>query len=294
MSNSDEKKDSVYSNTNGMPMNNGKNLHMDLAKGDVANRIVVCGTQSRAMTIAKHFDAEPKPVVITSSRGFTTVTGCFQGVRVSAVSIGMGVAMMDFFVREVRTVVDGPMAIIRFGTCGGLCPENAKDGTIVVASKGSMLVTRNYSYFASSGAAKSGGAVPYTFHEKAAANSEMSANLQRELIESCGAERVRAGLNVTADSFYSSQNRIDPNFDDENHTVVDDVVAQEPDALTMEMETYLLFHLAECSKIPIHATAASIVVANRKSSNVIDEPTLLFLEANGGVAALKTLILQPL
>lgn len=88
--------------------------------------------------------------------------------------------------------------------------------------------------------------------------------------------------------------RIDPNFDDENHTVVDDVVSKEPDALTMEMETYLLFHLAECSNIPIHATAASIVVANRKSSNVIDEPTLLFLEANGGVAALKTLIQQSL
>jgi uridine phosphorylase len=88
--------------------------------------------------------------------------------------------------------------------------------------------------------------------------------------------------------------RIDPNFDDENHTVVDDIVALEPDALTMEMETYLLFHLAECSKIPIHATAASIVVANRKSSSVVDEATLLFLEANGGVAALKTLILQAL
>jgi uridine phosphorylase len=53
------------------------------------DRIVVCGTQSRAMTIAKHFDAEPKPVIITSSRGFTTVTGRFQGVPVSAVSIGM-------------------------------------------------------------------------------------------------------------------------------------------------------------------------------------------------------------
>lgn len=112
---------------------------------------------------------------------------------------------MDFFVREVRTVVDGPMAIIRFGTCGGLCPDNAKDGTIVVASKGSILVTRNYNYFASSGDAKATGETSYIFHEKAPADSEMSANLQRELTESCGAERVRAGLNVTADSFYSSQ-----------------------------------------------------------------------------------------
>lgn len=116
--------------------------------------------------------------------------------------------MMDFFVREVRTVVDGPMAVIRFGTCGGLCPDNAKDGTIVVASKGSILVTRNYSYFASSGNAKAAGAAAYTFHEKAPANSEMSVNLHRELTESCGEERVRAGLNVTADSFYSSQSEL--------------------------------------------------------------------------------------
>jgi uridine phosphorylase len=113
--------------------------------------------------------------------------------------------MMDFFVREVRTVVDGPMAIIRFGTCGGLCSDNAKHGTIVVASKGSTLVTRNYSYFASGGNAKASGASSYIFHEKAPAHSEMSDNLLRELTGSCGEHRVRAGLNVTADSFYSSQ-----------------------------------------------------------------------------------------
>jgi hypothetical protein len=88
--------------------------------------------------------------------------------------------------------------------------------------------------------------------------------------------------------------RIDPNFDDENHSVVDDAIALEPDAMSMEMESYILLHLAQCSKVPIYATAASIVVANRKSSQVIDEPTLLFMEAQGSMAALKTLILQTL
>ena len=39
--------------------------------------------------------------------------------------------MMDFFVRESRAVVKGPMAIIRYGTCGGLHPD-AFPGTIVV------------------------------------------------------------------------------------------------------------------------------------------------------------------
>jgi hypothetical protein len=37
--------------------------------------------------------------------------------------------MMDFVVRETRAVVDGPMAIIRLGTCGlldALCPPRCE------------------------------------------------------------------------------------------------------------------------------------------------------------------------
>jgi uridine phosphorylase len=54
--------------------------------------------------------------------------------------------MMDFFVREVRAVVDGPMAIIRFGTCGGLT-DHSRAGIIVVATEGSSYISRNYDYF---------------------------------------------------------------------------------------------------------------------------------------------------
>jgi hypothetical protein len=46
--------------------------------------------------------------------------------------------MMDFVVRETRAVVDGPMAIIRLGTCG-LLDALTPVGTLVVASQGSVL-----------------------------------------------------------------------------------------------------------------------------------------------------------
>lgn len=49
---------------------------------------------------------------------------------------------MDFVVREVRAIVTGPMAIIRFGTCGGL-QEAVAPGSVIVAGKGSVCVTRN-------------------------------------------------------------------------------------------------------------------------------------------------------
>lgn len=68
--------------------------------------------------------------------------------------------MMDFFVREIRAVVQGPMAIIRYGTCGGLGPD-ALPGTVVCASKGSSFVGRNYDYFRPGGA--EAGQTPYTF-----------------------------------------------------------------------------------------------------------------------------------
>ena len=54
-----------------------------------------------------------------SNRGFTAYTGKYKGSLISIVSIGMGYPMMDFFVREARAIVNGPMVIIRFGTCGG-------------------------------------------------------------------------------------------------------------------------------------------------------------------------------
>jgi hypothetical protein len=54
--------------------------------------------------------------------------------------------------------------------------------------------------------------------------------------------------------------RIDENFDDQNATVISQVESRFPAARTLEMETFILLHLASCSKAPIHASSAVIVV----------------------------------
>lgn len=51
----------------------------------------------------------------------------------------MGMANMDFVIRECQAVVDGPLAIIRLGTCGALQPP-ARLGCFLVASEGSVCV----------------------------------------------------------------------------------------------------------------------------------------------------------
>lgn len=240
---------------------------------------------------------------------------------------------MDFFVRESRAVVDGPMAIvryvfyllyifsialiifmslllfcyspgldytginyynfshlfiIRFGTCGGLVNES-EAGKIILASHGSGYITRNPDYFCEN----YGNSTPknaeeaYHIYSPVPADSEFSNLMFEKLSRQLGSEKVVQGMNCTAESFYSSQGRIDPNFDDNNHEIIDKLLQRYPDAKSLEMETFILLHLAKCSKISIKATAAAIVVANRPTGQVIGGTDLDHMELFGGKAVLE-------
>lgn len=308
--------DAVYSNPNGMPMAAGKNLHMDLGPGDIANRIVTVGTASRAEKIASYFDNAGKeetdggPKRIKSGRGFLTITGTYQGVPCSVVAIGMGPSMMDFFVRETRAVVDGPIVACRFGTCGGITSE-ALVGSVVVATEGSAYVTRNPDAFVhrynSADVAKTD-INKYHMYDICPADPVLSsmvtarlqANLStdQELNESVDNRDknvwVAQGANVTAESFYSSQGRIDPNFEDGNDDLIKQIVSKYPNARTMEMETFVLFHLAKSCNVPIYASAAAIVVANRNNNSTVDGNRLERVEELGGKGVLEAVCTMPI
>ncbi len=220
----------------------------------MANRIITCGDPHRAQTLAKNLDNYPQNVFqYQSKRGFLGVTGKYKGVPVSIIAIGMGMPMMDFFLREVREVVDGEMAVVRFGTCG--CIGAGTVGQVAVADS-SMAVVRNYDYFVD------GTGYPYTFTKVVPADAEMCSALTANLIAGLGNETVLKGLNVSADSFYSSQARSDGNFLDANDNLIIGIKNAHPDALTFEMETYMLFHLASCSVK--NSSSASNVLAGPK------------------------------
>ena len=122
-------------------------MFLQLGKGDLANRIITVGAVGRLEKIEQFLDVGSIRFKHTSPRGFTTVTGTYNQIPISIVAIGMGISMMDFFVRETRNIVDGPLYIIRFGTCGGLSKE-AVAGSVVVASQGSAYICRNHDGFA--------------------------------------------------------------------------------------------------------------------------------------------------
>ena len=104
--------------------------------------------------------------------------------------------------------------------------------------------------------------------------------------------KIRKGINITAESFYGSQGRIDDNFHDENLALINEVTEHyNGQAKSMEMESFQLLHLAHCAKptCPIIAAAAAIVVANRCSADVIDGESLNRMEIDGGRALLEAI-----
>ncbi|CAE7388214.1 unnamed protein product [Symbiodinium sp. KB8] len=282
---------SVYADTNGVPRSGDppRVLHLGLTDGEIANRVVVVGHHSRAELLSSFLSPEGSEVFkLASDRGFLAYTGLYNDQRLSIVSIGMGLSMMDFFVREARAIVQGPMAIVRLGTCGCL-QEWVKVGCVSVASAGSALVQRNYSHFDAPKA--HAGSEPYLISDLCMPDAELTALVASSLQEALGAQKVVEGINITADSFYSSQGRADPAFTDENSVLIEKVLQRYPKAITMEMESFQLFHLARSSlpKGSIKAAAAVVNVANRPTGDVVDGEALRCAERDGGRALLQAL-----
>lgn len=201
--------------------------------------------------------------------------------------------MMDFFVREALAITESDsVAIVRFGTCGGIHADS-RPGRIAVATNGCGLITRNYSaFYPTESESDSVNSQKYILHNIVPSNNILSSLVVSELKETLddnSKDHVLEGSNVSADGFYASQGRYDPNFNDDNHDVFKQIHTKYPDAMTMEMETYQLFHLAKCSKIPVHATSAVIILANRFTEETTDFETLESLEQRGGIAILKAI-----
>lgn len=263
-----------YTDANGVPVDaDGRVTHVGVKQGDVANRIVSVGSLSRAKLLAEMLSSVRE---IQSARGFRIYTGTFASCQVSVITTGMGGPMMDFLVRETRHVVRGPMAIVRLGTCGS---RGAKPGSVAMCN-GSVCVSRRFDAWL-------GGSGPaYDVSRLIEPHRELSDVVADHLGLTPKLQVIR-GLNATCDSFYSSQQRSDPNFDDKNDGLFDDDRLNQ--VVSVEMESFFLLHLAHCSTIPIAAAAAAIVCADRISGEVIAADTLTSIERSAGRAVLTAI-----
>lgn len=67
----------------------GRVYHLGVRRGEIANRILQVGDPSRLARISSLLDASPPPFHSVSSRGFTVITGRYQGIPISLIASGM-------------------------------------------------------------------------------------------------------------------------------------------------------------------------------------------------------------
>lgn len=108
--------------------NEGRQYHIQTAKGEVGKYVILPGDPKRCAKIAAYLDDAE---LVADSREFTTYTGYLDGVMVSVTSTGIGGPSASIAMEEL--VRCGADTFVRIGTCGGMQPE-VKSGDVIVAS----------------------------------------------------------------------------------------------------------------------------------------------------------------
>ena len=121
----------------------GSVFHLHVRPEQLADKVILVGDPGRVQTVASHFDRMECDI---QSREFHTITGWYQGKRISVVSTGIGCDNIDIVLNELdalanidfqtRTEKDElrSLELVRIGTCGGLQP-NTPVGTYIASCK---------------------------------------------------------------------------------------------------------------------------------------------------------------
>ena len=121
----------------------GSIFHLHVKPEWLADKVIVVGDPGRVNLVASHLNEIECKV---SNREFHTVTGRFEGKRITVLSTGIGcdnidivmneldaLANIDFHTRQLKPTLR-QLQLVRIGTCGGLQPFTPV-GTYVCSEK---------------------------------------------------------------------------------------------------------------------------------------------------------------
>lgn len=121
----------------------GSVFHLHVKPEQLADKVILVGDPGRVSLVASHFE---KVECDIQSREFHTITGSYQGKRISVVSTGIGcdnidivmneldaLANIDFTTRHEKSQLKS-LTLVRLGTCGGL-QEYTPEGTYIASEK---------------------------------------------------------------------------------------------------------------------------------------------------------------
>ena len=229
----------------GGPGHDGRQYHIGLAPGEVAEAVLLVGDPARAERVAQLFDAVE---LERRNREYVTFTGTHQGRRVTVMATGMGPDNTEIAVVELCQIVARP-TLIRCGSCGSLQPW-IQLGELVISSGAYRLENTSLQFV--------GEGYP------AVAHPEVVLSLVQAADEAGWPYQV--GITATAPGFYGAQGRDAPGFPPRRQEVVEDLARQ--GVLNLEMETSCLLTLATLRRF--RAGAVCAVYAARPNRTFVD------------------------
>lgn len=263
-------------------------MHLEVVKGDVANRVIICSNDDYAYKLSRYFDDPEKVIDVKSHRHFRTLTGLFQGVPISIIGSGTGKSMVDFTMREAKYCIEGTMAVVMLGICNSI--SNCVYGDVVVASNGVFGIQTNFDVI--NGHNKDSLCGAYRISEAVIPDQELSnlviENLTKTLTKP---ELVKVGMNGSSDAFYGSQGRTDDKFPDKNDNLIAEIIQKYPRTKTLDMESYNVVALSKMTTgDDVVASAVNLVVDNRYGrQSQIEAPQFIEIEDQTGYAIIKAL-----
>jgi uridine phosphorylase len=221
-----------------------RQYHIGLGPGELAEYILLPGDPDRTAKIARLLDDVE---LERRHREFASVTGTYQGQRVSIVSTGIGTDNVEIVVAEILAITLRP-TFIRVGSCGGLQPEMAL-GDLVI-STGAVRLETTTSWYVHDGYPA------VASHEAVLALIEAAERLGR---------RYHVGMTATAPGFFGAQGRPIPQLPIRYPDLAEDMARQR--VMNFEMEASALLVLAGLARC--RAGVVCAVYAQRTTGDFV-------------------------
>lgn len=121
----------------------GSVFHLHLKPEQLADKVILVGDPGRVALVASHFDNKECEI---ESREFKSITGSYQGKRITVLSTGIGCDNIDIVMNELDALANinfqtreenetlRSLELVRIGTCGGLQPHTPV-GTFICSQK---------------------------------------------------------------------------------------------------------------------------------------------------------------
>ncbi|MBQ7362586.1 MAG: nucleoside phosphorylase [Bacteroidaceae bacterium] len=122
---------------------NGAIYHLGVKPEQLADKVILVGDPNRVPKVAAFFDKQECDI---SAREFRTITGSYQGKRITVVGTGIGCDNIDIVMNELDALANidfdtrqekekfTQLQVVRIGTCGGL-QEFTPTGSVICSAK---------------------------------------------------------------------------------------------------------------------------------------------------------------